>query len=233
MLTRLLPGLGLLLLLTGCPKKEEYPIIVPIGFSPSVTITPASRTMQRGDTLWLEASFSDSLPDKNSGRRYRVRPQDLNLISYINYEQLVGRDKQSVGIAATFRIVEKIGKAPIGGSSSGLFQPVYDGHYYRARIGLIPTKTGIIALSMLLTPKNPTDGSDLSGKFIPFIQLPPTADGREQKAVLDDSYYIINDGTANNFDLYSQNTKAFALEPGTPAFQVLYETKSTFTVEVK
>ncbi len=43
--------------------------------------------------------------------------------------------------------------------------------------------------------------------YIPFIQLPPTADGTEQKALLEDIYFIINGGKANKYDLYSQHTK--------------------------
>jgi hypothetical protein len=228
---KLLLNLVLLFFLCGCPaKKEEFPEIVPIGFLPAVTITPTARTMQRGDTLWLEANFSDSLADKNSGLRYRIRPEDVALTSYIIYHQLVGKDKQPVGIASSFRIVEKVGKAPIGGSTSGLLLPVYDGSYYRAKIGLIPTRAGITAISLRM---NPAGGTRDLGKFIPAIQLPPDSQGREQKAVLDDSFYVVNEGKANNFDLFSQHTRAFSLEPGEHAGQDLYEQQSTFTVEVK
>ncbi|WP_375417307.1 hypothetical protein [uncultured Hymenobacter sp.] len=230
---RLLFGLCLLLSLTACPQKEEYPVIVPISFLVPVTITPSSPIMQRGDTLWLEANFSDSLLDRNSGHRYRVRPQDLNLSSGIFYEQLIGIGSQPVGIARTFRLVEEVGQAPAGGALTTGFKPLYDGHYYKARIGLIPNKASVTAISLLLSPKNSADGTNVLDKFIPFIQLPSNSEGREQKAVLADSFYVINDGQANNFDLYRQHTKAFALEPGTPPIQVIYEQKSTFTVEVK
>lgn len=69
--------------------------------------------------------------------------------------------------------------------------------------------------------------------FLPFIQLPRNAEGQEQQAVLDYSFFIINEGKANNFDLFSQSTKTIALEPGTVPNTVLSETKSRFTVEVK
>lgn len=220
-------ALALLLTLTGCPKRGDY-TLVPIGFLREVTITPSRRTMQRGDTLWLEANFSDSLIDKNSGRRYRVRPQDLAFTSGIAIRELVGIGQLPVGIARTFRIVEKLGRLTIGGSTTGIFEPVYDGHYYRARIGLIPTKAGITAIEMTLFP---VDAKAIQS-FISFIQLPPDADGKERKPTLEDSFYIINQGKANNFDLYSQHAKTFSQDPGVPANTVIYETKSSFTVEV-
>ena len=225
--TRLFAGLSLSLLLVGCQKKT-YPELVPVTFLPTVTITPSSRTLHRGDTLWLEANFSDSLLDLNSGHRYRVRPQDIKLNSSLFYKELVGIGKEAEGNAPTFRLVEKIGHASINGAFSGNLEPVYDGHYYRARIGLIPTKACIASISMGLTP-----ATDERQPLLPFIQLPPDAQGREQKAQLDDSFYIINDGKANNFDLYQQYYKAYSLAPGTPPKSIIYEQKSTFTVEVQ
>ncbi|WP_375417308.1 hypothetical protein [uncultured Hymenobacter sp.] len=230
---RLLLSLSLLLVLTGCPKKEDYPLIVPIGFLPPVIITPSRSTMHRGDTLWLEASFSDSLLDKNSGRRYRVRPQDLDLRSFIYYTELVGIGQQPIGIARTFRLVEEIGHATIDGSSTGSFQPEYDGHTYRARIGLIPTRACITSIVLLPSPENPVTKTKALDDFLSFIQLPLTAEGRQQKAVLDDSFYVINDGQANNFDLFRQYYSARSFDPGVPDETIIYEQKSTFTIEVK
>ncbi len=225
----LLFGLALLFLLSGCPAKEEFPVIIPVGFVLPVTITPTSRTTQVGDTLWLEADYSDSLVEKNSGRRYRVRPQDLAFTSYVNYKHLLGQGQEPVGVARSFRIVEQLGRAPIGGSTSGLFVPVYDGRRYRARIGLIPTRRGVTAISMSVT----AGGWRAHGQFLPFLTFSPDAQGREQKAVLDESHFVINDGQANNFSLFAQHVRAFSLEPGTPMLQVLYEQKGTFTVDVR
>lgn len=223
-------GLGLLSSLTQCGKKESYPTIVPIGFMLPVSIMPINSTMHLGDTLWLKADFSDSLLDRNSGRRFRVRPQDAAFNYAMLYKRLTGIGQQPVGIASTFRLVEKVGKASINGTSTGSFEPVYDGNYYHARIGLIPTQTGVTAISMLITP---TGGASAIGNAIPFITLPPDSKGQSQKAVFDESFFVINDGKATNFDLYSQNTRAFSLEPGTQITQIIYEKESTFTVEVK
>ena len=213
-----------------CGPKAPLPIAIPIGFLLPVTITPSNFNIRRGDTLWLEASFSDSLIDKNSRSRYRVRPQDITFNSYINYSKLLGQNQLPIGVAGTFQLVEKVGNATIGGASSGLLRLVYDGSRYRAKIGIIPTTSGILSLGILVKPSG---GTQALGNNLPFINLPLDAQGREQKAILDDSFYVINGGKANNFDLYNQNTRAFSLEPGTQSGQIIYEQQSTFTVEVK
>ncbi|OGX84603.1 hypothetical protein [Hymenobacter glacialis] len=226
---RLLFASSLLLSFLGC-EKEKGPVAVPVGFLPEVTITPTARTMQRGDTLWLEMNCSDSLLDRHSGRRFRVRPQDVALRSAILFRRLVGVGQEPASIAPSFRIVEKIGRAAVKGSISASFEPEYNGARYRARIGLIPTQTGVTAISLIMVPVEGTRGL---GRFTPFVALPPDAEGREQKAVLDESFYVINGGKANNFDLFAQHTKAYFFEPGIHIQQDIYETKSTFTVEVK
>ncbi|OGX84354.1 hypothetical protein BEN47_03050 [Hymenobacter lapidarius] len=223
-------GLCLLLSLVQCGEKPKGPVAVPVGFLPEVTIMPSARTMQRGDTLWLDMNCSDSLLDRNSGRRFRVRPQDVALRSYIAFQRLEGIGRLPTNIAPTFRLVEQVGRAVVKGSFSASFEPIYDGSRYRARIGLIPTQTGITAIVVRMVP---VDDTRAFGQFLPFISLPTDAEGREQKAVLDDSFYVVNGGKANNFDLFAQHTRAFALEPGTPQIQIIYEQKSTFTVEVK
>ena len=106
---------------------------------------------------------------------------------------------------------------------------MYDGHFYRARIGLIPTKACIASLSLLIG----LDDTPRGFTVLPFIHLPPNAQDREQEAVLDDSFYVINDGRANNFDLYRQYYQAYSLGPDAPPKSIIYEQKSTFTVEVK
>ncbi|HEX8504918.1 MAG TPA: hypothetical protein VF630_06085, partial [Hymenobacter sp.] len=157
--------------------------------------------------------------------------QDLVLKSAIIYRELLGVGQLPTGIAPTFRLVERVGRASIDGSTTGGLTLVYDGARYRARIGLIPTKASVIAISLLVMPAGVS--REVIGQPLPFITLPPDAQGRPQQAVLDDSFYAINDGKANNFDLFAQHTRAFALEPGTMDKQKLFEQKSTFTVEVK
>ena len=226
-----LTGLSILLGFGSCVKDYGPSTeTVLIDFRPEVTITPSRAIMQRGDTLWLEMNSIDSLFDSNTGKRYRVRPQDFALRSNIFFKQLVGIGRDPVGIAPTFRIVEKVGQTSISGSLSGMFKPTYDGSHYRARIGLIPTVSGVTAISMSMVLIEDTRNRE---GLMPFIKLPRTPQGLEQIAVFGRAIYNINQGKANNFDLYSRHTRAIALEPNPPPHQPYYETNSTFTVEVK
>lgn len=219
-----------LLLQSGCGDKEKGVVAVPIGFLADVTLTPTRPVMRRGDTLWLTGNFSDSLQDMHSGKRYRVRPQDLQFRSALVFKSLQGIGKEPLGIAQTFTVVPQLGQATIGGTLTAPFEPVYDGSRYRFRIGLLPSQVGVTAISLLLAP---AEGNRGLGKHLRFLQLPQDAQGREQRPVLDDSFYSINQGSANNFALYQQHTKAFSFEPGNHPGQDMYEQHSTFTVEVR
>jgi hypothetical protein len=227
---RLLSGISVAFLV-GC-KPQGYPIIVPLVLVAPVVITPSNSTALVGDTLWLEANFSDSLLDVNSGKRYRIQPQDMIFGTAFVIHELHGPGKTITGLASTFRVVERLGQASVSGEYTGRFTTIYDGHSYRTKFGLIPTKRGITSISLLLIPPG---GAQDFGKFLPFIKFPPDAQGREQKAVLDDMLLIINKGKANNYDLYRQQ---FTIDPETtgtdvPPASLIHGRESTFTFEVK
>lgn len=215
--------------LGGC-KPKQSPVVVPLVLLAPATITPSSATVHVGDTLWLTTIFADSLVDRDSGKRYRIRPQDMTLRPGIAIERLQGTGRISMGVANTFRVVEKTGTMSIGGQSTGDFFPVYDGQFYRARFGLIPTQPGITSISLLLTP---LEGRKAYGNFLPFMQLPPDAQGQERKALLDGMFFVINEGKATNYDLFR---RWFTTDPetsGAPDASLFYDRNSTFTVEVK
>lgn len=222
---------SLCLTLATC-KKSPAPTSVSLILTAPVTVGPTRATMQVGDTLWVEGAYSDSLQDFETGRRFRVQPQDLPLSSYFVINALHGNGQPIIGNASAFRVVEKIGRARAGGGTTGQFFPTYDGHIYRVRFGLIPTQPGINAISLLLMPAEGESGLE---KNIPALaaQLPPDPDGREQRAVIYNLYYLINEGKANNYDLFRQQTTIDPETTGIPATSLVYRRQSTFTVEVK
>jgi hypothetical protein len=62
-------------LFSSCHKpKNEY---VEMIFKLPFTITPTKDTINVGDTLTLEANFSDSLKEEFSGRYYRLKDFDF------------------------------------------------------------------------------------------------------------------------------------------------------------
>jgi len=184
-----------------------------------------------GDTLWLDFNFPDSLRDHLTNKRYRVRPQDYPWVTYFAIEQLQGIGNLPTGVANTFQAVAKRGRISIGGSTTGVITFDYDGSSYRGRFGLIPTQKGIVTISLVASPPGGTSG--LRDIPLPFIKLPSPATGPAPRAVLDYMLYSINEGKANNHDLFSLHTRAFANDPDVVPFGRIYELESRFTVEVR
>ena len=91
-----------LLLLSAC-KRDPLPDLVHFAFVIPVSISPGADTVARGDTLWLTANFSDSLLDLRSNQRYRLRAQDIPLISSVGFNQLMGAGQFSRGAAGLAR----------------------------------------------------------------------------------------------------------------------------------
>ncbi|MFD1872806.1 hypothetical protein [Hymenobacter bucti] len=178
----------------------------------------------------MEAHYYDSLLDLNSNRRYRIRPQDMALGTAFAATFLHGNGQTSTGAASTLQVVPRTGKAGAGGSFTGRFEPVYDGHFYHAKFGLIPTQRGILAISLMLVLSG---GVRAYGYILLFMQLPPDAQGREQKAAIEEMYFIVNGGQANNYDLYCQQVTVNPQTANLPPKSLIYSQQSTFTVEVK
>ncbi len=216
-----------LLLLSAC-KRDPLPDLVHFAFVIPVSISPGADTVARGDTLWLTANFSDSLLDLRSNQRYRLRAQDIPLISSVGFNQLMGAGQFSRGAAPSFAVVNQVGQLRPGGPTFRRFEPVYDGQYYRARIGIIPQVSGIYALSLLSTLQDPFGPN----RPLPFLQVSPDADGNPRRAILDDVYYVINNGNTH-FALQQQNSYVTADQPGAPELSVYYERKGTFSFVVK
>lgn len=221
-------SIGLLGLLTACKKPD--PVVLPLLLVAPATLTPTASTARVGDTLWVEAHYSDSLLDLNSNRRYRIRPQDMTLGTSFAATYLHGNGQPDTGAASTLQVVPRTGKARVNGSFTGSFEPKYDGHFYHSKFGLVPTQRGVLAISlMLMLPGGARD----YGYILPFMQLPPDAQGREQKAAIEFMYFIVNGGKDNNYDLYCQQATVNPQTANLPPKSLIYPQQSTFTVEVR
>lgn len=214
--------------LVGCERPD--PVVLPLLLVAPATLTPTAATVRVGDTLWVETNYSDSLLDLNSNRRYRIRPQDMVLGTAFAATFLHGNGQLDTGAASTLQVVPRTGKAWGGGSFTGRFEPGYDGHFYHAKFGLAPTQQGILAISLMLVLPG---GVQAYGTFLPFLEFPPDAQGREQKAVIDFMYFIMNEGQANNYDLYCRNVTVNPQTANLPSKSLIHPQQSTFTVEVK
>lgn len=101
--------LALLLFLGACKKDEKRPASVNMFFVFPLTIKPAQETIARGDTLWVEASYSDSLLEIHSGKKFLVQPQDINPQLVIGFFQLVGKGSPARSAAPSYTVVNRIG----------------------------------------------------------------------------------------------------------------------------
>lgn len=216
-----------LLLLTACeraplPERVHFAFLIPL------SISPAADTVARGDTLWLTANFSDSLLDLRSHRRYHLPPKDIKIYTNVGFKHLVGAGQFYEGAAARFRVVNRVGQLrPVGGIF-GRLDLVHDGQHYRARIGIIPQVVGVYALSFFPTFDSPI-GPD---NPLPFLHLPPDGNGDSRVAVLDDMYYVVNDGNTH-FALQRLNNYVRSDKPGATEGTEYYETKGTYTFAVR
>jgi len=224
----LLAGLSVAIGGGGCDKDK---LVVPANFIllAAMTITPDKAEMRVGDTLWLDTNYSDSLVEYFTRKKYRIRPQNVPFRTGFAIYQLPGIGLEAVPVANTVNAVAKRGRISVGGTATGEFFLDYDGSHYRGRFGFIPSRPGITTFRFLL--RQNTGSRDAVP--LDFIQLPPDSQGQRQRAFLLNSYFVVNDGKRNNYDLYSRHTKAFSNDPNVQPEQLIYEMQSTFTVEVK
>lgn len=205
-------------------EREKVPELVHFAFVVPVRIEPGAATVARGDTLWLSVNFSDSLLDLRSNQRYRARQQDLKLDAAVGFRKLLGPTQSLGSNAQDFVVVNRLGQLLPGGATFRRWEPVYDGHRYRARIGIIPQKTGVYALTLLSALDTPDP--------LPFLTVSPGADGEARRAVLDDVYYIINEGDVH-FDLQQQHSLVISTRPEATEASIYYEQQGTFTFVVR
>ena len=163
-----------------------------------------------------------------NNRRYRLPPQDIKIYTNVGFKHLVGAGQFYEGAAARFRVVNRVGQLRPLGDIFGRLDPVHDGQHYRARIGIIPQVVGVYALSFLSTFDRPIG----AGNPLPFLRVPPDGNGNPRMAVLDDMYYVVNDGNTH-FALQRQNNYVVSDKPGAPEGSVYYETKGTYTFAVR
>jgi hypothetical protein len=189
-----------------------------------ISITPGADTVTRGDTLWLTLNTTDSLLDLRSQQRYYMPRQKLALAVAVGFREFSGPTQVPGSNAADFTVVNQIGQLLPGGATFRPLEPVYAGQRYRARIGLIPHRTGVYGLNLLSVVEVP--------KPLPLVPVASTAKGEPRRAVVDDIYYIINKGEVH-FGLQQQHSLVTSTKPNAPEAAVYYEQQGTFTFTVR
>ena len=211
-----------LLFLESC--KKETPDFVELRFVLPYSIEPNKAAYKIGDTLWLSANFPDTVLEYLSRDYIKVKeyhfPTSLGFLKLISNQFNLGKQP---GAAASFNVVNKLGKTTTQFETFNPFEVVYiDGHY-KCLIGIIPKQAGVFCLNFL-SPK--AEGINFN-----FIDLGYNADGVKRQGYYSQFYYIINGGNVN-VDVLRANC-LLSSDSDTTSSLLYYEQKGTFTFEVK
>jgi hypothetical protein len=205
---------------------------VRISFEIPLTIAPARAAYAVGDTLWLEANFSDSVQVFNSPGRYRLRPEQFDFKTAVVFAQLVSPSRllaEQPGAGGAFGVVSRIGEISAPSQRFAYLNFAYANNRYHARVGLIPQQRGVFAVSFI-------SGSRGMGHLRPdnvlsFLQLPNAADGTKRVAEFEAILYPVNNGQTNLTLLQANATLTSATFP-TPA-NVAYQDRGVYAFTVQ
>lgn len=183
----------------SCHKyiPNEY---IDFRFEIPLSITPIRDTINIGDTLTLQADFSDSVKEVHSGKLYELKGFDFQTrIAFLKMGDTSLTLAFQPGNAETYKII------PLTGAITGLSQTfgsvMFDSSNsrYKLKVKLIPNQKGVSSISFY--SRYVGGATELN-----FIELGSTAAGNKKIANLRNIWYIINNGNTN-FELYKKNTK--------------------------
>jgi hypothetical protein len=229
----LLYGCFILLICTscGCKKEEVPPEFVRMIFEIPLSITPIKDTVHLGDTLWLEASFPDTIRDHNSGKYYKV-PPSFDFRTGVFFKKMIYNDKnisEQPGFAKSYKVLNKIAGIKNLQTTSGDLEFAHNGGKYSLKVGIIPNHKGVASVSF-------GTGWQVGRVYrgdpdISFISLDKPPSGGKRIPVLDNIYYIINEGDTN-FDLFQKHCVAASLQHPIES-NIYYEQKGTYTFVIE
>jgi hypothetical protein len=204
-------------------EGEKEPEFIMMDFVLPFTITPTDASFSLGDTLWVEAAFSEKLEEYNSKIYYDIK--DFDFQSKIGIRELTNPNldlSDQPSAVDFFSFIPITGTMPFIGETFSPFKFEYRENQYFFKLGLAPKQKGVFCVNFL-----PPSELDLQ----PGLNLGKTNDGRKRIPAFQHLYFIINEGNTN-FDLFKKHCKASSIT--TPLeINIFYEQKGTFTFEVK
>lgn len=206
-------------------EGEKDPEFIVMSFVLPFSVSPAKAEFSIGDTIWVEATFSQSLEEFNSKVVYEVK--DFNFQSKIGLFKLINPNvdlSEQPSATDFFSFVVKEGSIPFVGATFSPFTVEYRNGMYFFKAGVVAKAKGVFSINFLA----PRD-IDLR----PGIKLDRSPDGRTRIPAYEWFYFLINEGNTN-FDLFKSNCKANSIIEGYDNIPNIYaEQKGTFTFEVK
>jgi hypothetical protein len=223
-------------LLLGCTaascEKEVRVEAVRLSFEVPVTIAPARAAYALGDTLWLEANFSDTVQVFNEPGRHRLPPEHFDFRTVVVYKQFVSPARtlaEQPGAGGAFSVVSRMGEISPPTNMFSHLDLVHANGRYRALVGLIPRQAGVFGVSFISGSSGV--GATRPTALLPFLSLPNAPDGTQRVAELESILYPVNGGQTNLALLRASATLTTSLAP-TPA-NIAYQKRGTYTFSVQ
>ncbi|MEJ7822827.1 MAG: hypothetical protein WKF85_10925 [Chitinophagaceae bacterium] len=178
-----------------------------------------------GDTLFLQANFSDSIKEVTTGKYYKLANFDFK--TSVAFSKLSSTDlflSQQPGNTSSYTIVNKEGNVSNLSESFGYLSFLYISQTYRSNIIFIPKKTGVFNIFFFSRYLKESIRLD-------SLNLGSSSTGGNKIGYLRDVHYIINNGN-NNYELLKKNSKLSSVANPSPE-NIREEQQSTFTFVVK
>ena len=206
----------------SCGKEKDKYIEVPFEFVIPISFSPSTDTVSVGQTLNLQASFSDSLYDYISQKKYYLPSFNFKTVAVI--KKLTNNSIQfpeQTGAVSNFTYASNQGSIT---NFNGSFADVnfkYEGNIYQINFNLVPLQTGVYALRFY-------HSTGSKGQTELPTSLAPAEAGIRRFPIMRVIRYNFNDGNTH-FNIYKNNC-----EPGDPNEQTNWVgSKSSYTFVVK
>lgn len=166
-------------------------------------------TFSIGDTIWIEANFSDTLLDIISNKKYTI-PDSFNLKSFLDISKLMDKNisyGDMPGAANSFNYHNIIGGVTVGGNEFVQYNEIFNNNRYVFKFCIIPKERGIFSIwSIGEIFEAPNDNLSFLG------DLGYNANGIKRYASQLIFYPNINNGNTNYY-LVQQNSIPFNETP--------------------
>jgi hypothetical protein len=198
------PCIAALLLCMACNKDPQIEEVF-FEFEMPFTITPGTDTVRVGDTLRMEANFSDTLFDYISKKKYHVPGFQFNNI-IASIRKLTDSSKQIIDqspAVSLFKLSSYNDQLNAVSNGSIVFSIVSKPNSYFFSIDLIPKQTGVYAIWLF-------NGFGRDGGFMELPNyLVASAPDIRRIPVARQHSYIWNNGNSH-YEILKQNCKTFS-----------------------
>jgi hypothetical protein len=198
------------------PKIER----VYFKFEMPFAITPGNDTVRLGDTIMMEANFSDTLLDVLRQEKFDLDcfPFQIFMVVCELVDPAKNFSFQKAAINA-FDFNFESGYGGVDGSESATINLKCQNGRYTFRMKFVPIRRGVFTFALI----------DRSSSFVELpSRLAPSDPGTKRIPVVNFNRYVFNGGKTH-FNIYKQNALPALSDPNDPQLEEL----SRYTIVVK